>query len=71
MCGIAGMASFDRPVSEAVVRRMTATLTHRGPDEDGFYAAAHATVRRRSGRRASASSTSRAATSRSAPRMGA
>jgi asparagine synthase (glutamine-hydrolysing) len=37
MCGIAGMASFERPVSEAVVRRMTASLTHRGPDEDGFY----------------------------------
>jgi asparagine synthase (glutamine-hydrolysing) len=44
MCGIAGMASFGRPVSEAVVRRMTATLTHRGPDEDGFYAAAHAAL---------------------------
>jgi asparagine synthase (glutamine-hydrolysing) len=44
MCGIAGMASFDRPVSEALVRRMTATLIHRGPDEDGFYAAAHAAL---------------------------
>jgi asparagine synthase (glutamine-hydrolysing) len=44
MCGIAGMASFGRPVSEALVRRMTATLTHRGPDEDGFYAAPHAAL---------------------------
>ena len=44
MCGIAGMASFDRPVSETLVRRMTATLTHRGPDEDGFFAAAHAVL---------------------------
>jgi asparagine synthase (glutamine-hydrolysing) len=44
MCGIAGMASFDRPVSETLVRRMTATLTHRGPDEGGFYAAAHAAL---------------------------
>ena len=41
MCGIAGMAGFGRPVSEALVRRMTATLTHRGPDEDGFFAAPH------------------------------
>jgi len=44
MCGIAGMASFGRPVSDALVRRMTATLTHRGPDEDGYYAAAHAAL---------------------------
>jgi asparagine synthase (glutamine-hydrolysing) len=44
MCGIAGLASFVRPVSEALVRRMTATLTHRGPDEDGFYAAPHAAL---------------------------
>lgn len=41
MCGIAGMAGFGRPVREALVRRMTATLTHRGPDEDGFFAAPH------------------------------
>jgi asparagine synthase (glutamine-hydrolysing) len=41
MCGIAGMASFGRPVSETLVRRMTATLTHRGPDEDGFYTRDH------------------------------
>ncbi len=37
MCGIAGMASFGRPVPETLVRRMTASLTHRGPDEDGFH----------------------------------
>jgi len=37
MCGIAGMASTGRPVSAALVRRMTTVLTHRGPDEDGFY----------------------------------
>ena len=41
MCGIAGMASFARPVPDALVRRMTATLAHRGPDEDGFFAAPH------------------------------
>jgi asparagine synthase (glutamine-hydrolysing) len=44
MCGIAGMASFGSPVSEALVRRMTATLTHRGPDEDGYYTGAHAAL---------------------------
>src|SRR5438128_3428875 len=38
MCGITGMASFGRPVVEGVVRRMTASLTHRGPDEEGVYA---------------------------------
>jgi asparagine synthase (glutamine-hydrolysing) len=38
MCGIAGMASFGRPVAEALIRRMTASLAHRGPDEDGIYA---------------------------------
>ncbi|HYB70126.1 MAG TPA: asparagine synthase (glutamine-hydrolyzing) [Candidatus Bathyarchaeia archaeon] len=37
MCGIAGLVSSGRPVSEALVRRMTASLTHRGPDEDGFH----------------------------------
>jgi asparagine synthase (glutamine-hydrolysing) len=44
MCGIAGMASFTHPVSEALVRRMTATLIHRGPDEDGFYTGVHAAL---------------------------
>src|SRR3989304_3640233 len=34
MCGIAGFAGLqDSPLLEA----MTATLTHRGPDESGFY----------------------------------
>ncbi len=37
MCGIVGMASFGRPVSEPLVRRMTASLVHRGPDEDGYH----------------------------------
>src|SRR5437868_5794118 len=38
MCGIAGFVNPDgRTADRAVVERMTATLTHRGPDGDGFY----------------------------------
>jgi asparagine synthase (glutamine-hydrolysing) len=39
MCGIAGIFNFDpdRPVDEALLRAMNATISHRGPDEDGFY----------------------------------
>lgn len=40
MCGIAGMVEFDpaaRP-DEAVLRRMTALIAHRGPDDAGHYA---------------------------------
>jgi asparagine synthase (glutamine-hydrolysing) len=39
MCGICGMYNLDRhrPVDESVVRTMTAQLSHRGPDEDGFH----------------------------------
>ncbi|MHB8764568.1 MAG: asparagine synthase (glutamine-hydrolyzing) [Deferrisomatales bacterium] len=38
MCGIAGI--FQRsgaPVSPGVLLRMTRTLTHRGPDEEGYF----------------------------------
>ena len=39
MCGIAGVFRTDgRPVSRAVLRRMTDALAHRGPDGEGFYA---------------------------------
>ena len=39
MCGIAGIFNFDphRPVDVALLRAMNAAITHRGPDEDGFY----------------------------------
>ncbi|MFH1752762.1 MAG: asparagine synthase (glutamine-hydrolyzing) [Candidatus Omnitrophota bacterium] len=38
MCGIAGIASFnDSHVSEELVLRMTRTLAHRGPDDEGLY----------------------------------
>jgi asparagine synthase (glutamine-hydrolysing) len=41
MCGIAGFLSFD-PAAQApagVVRRMTDLIAHRGPDDEGQYAA--------------------------------
>ena len=39
MCGICGNLSFDRrdAVDHAVVARMTKVLSHRGPDDEGFY----------------------------------
>jgi asparagine synthase (glutamine-hydrolysing) len=36
MCGIAGFAGFD---DNALLRQMSASLTHRGPDAEGFYTA--------------------------------
>ncbi len=38
MCGITGIYHYasDEPVDEALLRRMTETLVHRGPDEDGI-----------------------------------
>ncbi|HEX7654465.1 MAG TPA: asparagine synthase (glutamine-hydrolyzing) [Verrucomicrobiae bacterium] len=39
MCGICGQirVAHDRPVDQATVRRMAATIFHRGPDDDGYY----------------------------------
>jgi asparagine synthase (glutamine-hydrolysing) len=38
MCGLSGFVSLNQgPASEAVVRRMAATLRHRGPDDEGYY----------------------------------
>jgi asparagine synthase (glutamine-hydrolysing) len=39
MCGIAGIMDLAgrRAVSEGVVERMARALTHRGPDEEGFF----------------------------------
>lgn len=38
MCGLCGIVSWDgQPVAADVLRRMTAVLRHRGPDEEGFY----------------------------------
>ena len=39
MCGICGQFNFrtGKPADAEVVRRMTNTLTHRGPDDEGYY----------------------------------
>lgn len=39
MCGITGIYHFanEQAVNEAVLRRMTDVIAHRGPDDDGFY----------------------------------
>lgn len=39
MCGICGVYNFGsgKPVKPELVEDMTATLYHRGPDEEGFY----------------------------------
>ena len=37
MCGICGWVRFDgKPVDEGILRRMTDSLTHRGPDDSGI-----------------------------------
>src|SRR5262245_66367735 len=39
MCGILGFINTDstRPADEQVARAMAAAITHRGPDDEGFY----------------------------------
>jgi len=39
MCGIAGILEFERDMQadEAALRKMCRVMTHRGPDDDGFY----------------------------------
>ena len=39
MCGIAGIYHFksQEPVSRGLLKAMTDTLVHRGPDDEGFY----------------------------------
>lgn len=41
MCGIAGIVQFGEngPVDAVVLRRMCTIITHRGPDDEGFYTA--------------------------------
>lgn len=41
VCGLAGIYNYqnEQPIQESVLRRMTAALTHRGPDDDGFHVA--------------------------------
>ncbi len=41
MCGIAGIiTSPDRKIDQAIIKRMTDAIIHRGPDEAGIYTAA-------------------------------
>jgi asparagine synthase (glutamine-hydrolysing) len=39
MCGISGIVDLtgQRPIDEALVRRMNGAIAHRGPDGDGFH----------------------------------
>src|SRR5256885_15839900 len=39
MCGICGQFNFGRneSVQPDTIRRMTQTMDHRGPDDDGYY----------------------------------
>jgi len=39
MCGIAGQFNFQRhqPVDRATIGRMTRSIAHRGPDDEGFF----------------------------------
>ena len=39
MCGICGQFKFIRqdPVESETIRRMTATIAHRGPDDEGYH----------------------------------
>src|SRR4051812_10251261 len=39
MCGIAGIVNLVEPraIEPQIVRRMAEAITHRGPDEDGFF----------------------------------
>ena len=40
MCGIAGLLHFGNcPDADERIRRMTASIVHRGPDDDGFHLA--------------------------------
>ena len=41
MCGIAGFTHYARSVDDAVIRRMTESLRHRGPDQQGVFSERH------------------------------
>ena len=44
MCGIAGIL---KPGHAETIRAMTALITHRGPDDEGFYSDAHISMGQR------------------------
>ena len=37
MCGIVGVVNFEKAVSENKIKSMANKLTHRGPDEEGYF----------------------------------
>jgi asparagine synthase (glutamine-hydrolysing) len=38
MCGICGIVNFKgEPVKAEVLKKMNSLLTHRGPDDDGYF----------------------------------
>ena len=37
MCGICGELNFKKPVDYDVLNDMTSALTHRGPDDEGYF----------------------------------
>lgn len=46
MCGICGVVSFqpNRPVDPSILQRMNHSLRHRGPDDEGYYQDAQASL---------------------------
>lgn len=46
MCGICGVVDFeqDEPITAPALTAMARTLSHRGPDEEGFYRTKHAAL---------------------------
>jgi asparagine synthase (glutamine-hydrolysing) len=39
MCGICGIVERNGPIDHQALKRMTAAIQHRGPDDEGFYVA--------------------------------
>jgi len=37
MCGITGIIGKNKGITDTVIRAMTETIVHRGPDQDGFF----------------------------------
>ena len=46
MCGICGVVSFqpDIPVDQSILKRMNDSIRHRGPDDEGYYQDAQASL---------------------------
>ena len=46
MCGICGVVSFqpDGPLDRSVLQRMNDSIRHRGPDDEGYYQDAQASL---------------------------